>query len=223
MTNPNRERKNNIKFITKLNEEQLIAKELISNNPITIITGESGSGKSLVVAQVGLEYLTTKQIKKLYVTRPTVEVGTSLGFTPGDLKEKLSPYLEAFIDNLYKCLPEEIINKYLQEDKICGCTIQHIRGKTFSDILVVEEAQNLTVPQAQAIITRVGLTGKIIINGDLDQKDIKVDSGLAYLIWLAENLSEIKHITLLQNHRNPLVKELNILYKKYCETNKIKL
>ena len=97
MQKPNRERKGEIKAISKvqLNEEQKEAKRLIIENQIVIITGRAGSGKSLVGAQAGLEFLLNKQIKHLFVTRATIEVGKTLGYLPGDLGDKFNPYIEA--------------------------------------------------------------------------------------------------------------------------------
>jgi phosphate starvation-inducible PhoH-like protein len=96
MREPNRERKNDIKYNVTLNEEQKLAKQLIIDNQIVIVTGRAGSGKSLVCAQAALDFLMKKQCNHIYVTRATIEVGGSLGFLPGDLEDKFNPYLEAF-------------------------------------------------------------------------------------------------------------------------------
>ena len=206
MKEPNRERKNDIKYNVTLNEEQKLAKQLIIDNQIVIVTGRAGSGKSLVCAQVALDFLMKKQCDNVFVTRATVEVGNSLGFLPGDLEEKFNPYLEAFRENLEKCYDKLKISELVKDKKIMAYPVQFIRGKTIDDILVVEEAQNLTRHEMLAILTRLGKTGKIIINGDLEQQDIRENfNGLAYAIELSKKIEGIEWVKLKHNHRSDLV------------------
>lgn len=217
MKEPNRERKNEIKYEIQLNEEQKEAKRLIRENQIVIITGRAGCGKSLVCAQVSLDFLFKKQCDKVLVTRATIEVGNSLGFLPGGLSEKFNPYLEAFIENLNKCYNSQKIETLISEGKILAYPIQFIRGKTIDDILIVEEAQNLNKAQMLAILTRIGKTGKIVINGDLEQTDIRDGSmnGLSYAIELSKKIEGIQYIKLKENHRSDLVgKILDFEYGK---------
>lgn len=207
MKDPKREYKNDIKYKITLNEEQKEAKRLIIENQITIITGRAGSGKSLVGAQCALDFLFKKQCDKVFVTRATIEVGNSLGFLPGGIDEKFNPYLEAFQENLHKCYDQVKIDDMIQSKKILTYPVQFIRGKTIDDLLIVEEAQNLTKAQMLAILTRIGKTGKIVINGDLEQTDIRDGgmNGLAYAIELSKRIEEIKYIKLKENHRSDLV------------------
>ena len=156
MKPPNRERKSEIKYAVTLNEEQKLAKQLIINHQIVIVTGRAGSGKSLICAQTALDFLMKKQCNHIYVTRAAVEVGNSLGFLPGDLEEKFNPYLEAFRENLEKCYDKLKIQDLIKDKKILAYPVQFIRGKTIDDILVVEEAQNLTKHEMLAILTRLG-------------------------------------------------------------------
>lgn len=216
MKEPNRERKNDIKYLVSLNEEQKEAKRLIIENQITVITGQAGSGKSLVCAQTALDFLNKKQIDKILNTRALIEVGKSMGFMPGGLKEKFDPYMEAFIENLYKCYDKNIINKFIEEGKLQALPVQFIRGKTIDDILIVEEAQNLTKNEMLAILTRLGKTGKIIINGDNEQQDTSDSyNGLKYVIELSKHINEVKWIKLKENHRSGLVGDiLNYEYNK---------
>lgn len=212
MKEVNRERKNEIKAINaiQLNEEQKEAKRLIVENQIVIITGRAGSGKSLVCAQAALDFLKKKQVNCIYNTRAAVEVGKSLGFLPGELSEKFDPYMEAFIDNLNKCCTNKAeIEALIKQGKIQALPVQFIRGKTMDDILIVEEAQNLTKPEMLAVITRLGKTGKIVINGDNEQRDIKDEyNGLSYAIELAKNIKDIHWIKLKENHRSDLVGQI---------------
>jgi phosphate starvation-inducible PhoH-like protein len=206
MKEANRNRKNDIKYNITLNEEQKLAKELIINNQIVIVTGRAGSGKSLICAQTALDFLMKKECDHIFVTRATIEVGNSLGFLPGALEDKFNPYLEAFQENLEKCYDKVKIQEFVKNKRILAYPVQFIRGKTIDDVLVVEEAQNLTKGEMLAILTRLGKTGKIIINGDNEQKDIKESyTGLSYAIELSKKIDGIEWIKLKENHRSDLV------------------
>ena len=206
MKEPNRERKSDIKYAVTLNEEQKLAKQLIIDNQIVIVTGRAGSGKSLVCAQAALDFLMKKQCNHIYVTRATIEVGGSLGFLPGDLEEKFNPYLEAFQENLEKCYDKLKIQELVKNKRVIAYPVQFIRGKTIDDVLVVEEAQNLSKGEMLAILTRLGKTGKIIINGDNEQKDIKESyTVLSYAIDISKKIEGIEWIKLKANHRSDLV------------------
>lgn len=209
--------KGEIKYNVELNEEQKEAKRLIRENQIVIITGRAGCGKSLVSAQVALDFVFKKEYEGIYVTRAAVEVGHSLGFLPGSLNEKFDPYLEAFQENLIKCYSKEKVEQLIFEKKVQALPVQFIRGKTVDDILIVEEAQNLTKAEMLAILTRLGKNGKIIVNGDNEQTDIKNKTGeingLSYAIELSKKIEEVKWIKLKENHRSDLVgKILSIEY-----------
>ena len=215
MREPNRERKNEIKAINalQLNEEQKEAKRLIVENQIVVITGQAGSGKSLVCAQAALDFLKKKQVDKIYNTRAAIEVGKSLGFLPGALGDKFNPYMEAFLENLTKCTTnKKEIPEMIENGIILAMPVQFVRGKTMDDILIIEEAQNLTKGEMLALLTRLGKTGKIIINGDNNQTDIKLlpgeVTGLTYVLEMAKTLKKIKVIKLKENHRSDLVGEI---------------
>jgi phosphate starvation-inducible PhoH-like protein len=209
MKEPNRERKQEIKYSVILNEEQKEARNLIKENQIVIVTGRAGSGKSLVCALASLDFLNKKQCNHIYITRATIEVGNSLGYLPGSLDDKFNPYLEAFQENLFKCADKVKIQTMVKDEKIVAYPVQFIRGKTIDDILVVEEAQNLTKAEMLAILTRLGKTGKIIVNGDNEQKDIKDGyNGLSFAIDLSKKIEGIKWIKLKENHRSDLVGQI---------------
>ena len=201
--------KGEIKYQVQLNEEQKEAKRLIRDNQIVVITGRAGSGKSLTAAQCALDYLFKKEYEQILVTRAAVEVGASLGFLPGSLGDKFNPYLEAFIENLTKCYDKVKIEQLVAEQKISALPVQFIRGKTVNDILIVEEAQNLSKAEMLAILTRLGKQGKIVINGDNEQTDINIRTGeingLTYAIELSKKIEEVKWIKLKENHRSDLV------------------
>jgi phosphate starvation-inducible PhoH-like protein len=216
MKEPNRERKQDIKYKITLNDEQKEVKRLILDNQIVIITGRAGCGKSLVSAQCALDFLFKKQCDQILVTRAAVEVGHSLGFLPGSLDEKFNPYLEAFQENLIKCYDKVKVEELISSKKVNALPVQFIRGKTIDDILIVEEAQNLTKAEMLAILTRLGKSGKIIINGDNEQKDIKDGyNGLSFVIELSKKITDIKWVKLKHNHRSDLVgKILELEYGK---------
>jgi len=216
MKEPNRERKQEIKYHVTLNDEQKEARRLIIENQIVIVTGRAGSGKSLVCALSALDFLNKKQCDHIYITRATIEVGNSLGYLPGSLEDKFNPYLEAFQENLIKCADKVKIQAMVKDEKIVAYPVQFIRGKTIDDILVVEEAQNLSKAEMLAILTRLGKTGKIIVNGDNEQQDTKdATTGLTYAIELSKKIDGIKWIKLKENHRSDLVGQiLNYEYNK---------
>jgi phosphate starvation-inducible PhoH-like protein len=198
--------KSEIKYAIQLNEEQKEAKRLIRENQIVVITGRAGCGKSLISAQVALDFLFKKEYDTVFVTRAAVEVGNSLGFLPGTLGDKFDPYLEAFQENLFKCYEKTRIEALLLEKKIIAYPVQFIRGKTVDNVLIVEEAQNLTKAEMLAVLTRLGKNGKIIINGDNEQQDTRETvNGLKYVIELSKKIEEIKWIKLKENHRSDLV------------------
>jgi len=211
--------KSEIKYAIQLNDEQKEAKRLIRENQIVIITGRAGCGKSLVSAQTALDFLFKKEYEEIMVTRAAVEVGHSLGFLPGSLNEKFDPYLEAFQENLIKCYSKLKVEELIKDEKVKALPVQFIRGKTVDEVLIVEEAQNLTKAEMLAILTRLGRSGKIIINGDNEQTDITTKNGeingLSYVIALSKRIDEIKWIKLNTNHRSDIVgKILELEYGK---------
>lgn len=208
--------KSEIKYAIQLNEEQKEAKRLIREKQIVIITGRAGCGKSLVSAVTALDFIFKKEYEQILVTRAAVEVGHSLGFLPGSLNEKFDPYLEAFQENLIKCYNKVKVEELIKDEKVKALPVQFIRGKTIDDVLVVEEAQNLSKAEMLAILTRLGKNGKIIINGDNEQKDIKDPyNGLSYVIELSKKIDGIEWMKLKHNHRSDLVgKILELEYGK---------
>lgn len=221
MHEPNRVRKSTPSFNVTLNEEQKEAKRAILENQIIVITGRAGSGKSLVAANGALTFLETGQTSNIFVTRATVEVGDSLGFLPGDMNNKFNPYTEALVDNLKKCIDSEKVDKYIEKGAILGMPVQFVRGKTMDEVLIVEEAQNLTEHQMIAILTRLGKTGKIIITGDFDQQDISIaNTGLHFAVALAKRFpSEVALVKLTENHRSDLVGSIiDFVYERKNKT-----
>lgn len=167
------------------------------------------SGKSMVGAITALDFLFKKEYDEILVTRALVEVGRSMGFLPGSSDEKFNPYMEALVENLYQCVdgPNKIkVDNYIKDKVIKALPVQFVRGKTINQILIVEEGQNLTAGEMEALLTRLGKDGKIIINGDQAQRDTTAgETGLDFAIRLSKVIPEIKHIKLKHNHRSDLV------------------
>ena len=213
-----RERKNDIKYLVTLNEEQKEAKRLIMENEIVIITGRAGCGKTLTAAQTALDLVFKQEVDRVYVTRPTQQMGDSLGFLPGSLDQKLDPYLDPFKDNLYQCYDRTKVDKTMEDGRFEGFAIQFARGKTIKSgkILVCDESQNTTKHQMLGLLTRLGKGGRIIIIGDNEQKDIRDEyNGLSYAIELSKKIPEIKWVKLHENHRSDVVgKILDYEYNK---------
>lgn len=215
MKEPNRIRKNEISYNVQLDEEQKKGKAVILQYPITLITGQAGSGKSLVALQTGLDFV-NKKMGKMILTRALVEVGDeSMGYLPGDAKEKLSPYLEAAMENLEKCMNKDEILKLVAADKIIAGPVNFMRGKTVEDVLIVEEGQNLTIGQMLAVLTRTGKNGKIIITGDLAQKDRRKERAYGALDLAIDLAKDLPHhigwVKLNGQHRHDVVTEINDL------------
>lgn len=171
------------------------------------------SGKSLVCAATALDLFFQKEVKKIWVTRPLVETGRSLGYLSGDMNQKFDPYLEAFKSNLitaYADTPDKKakIENHLKNKDIDSMPIGFIRGKTIGvgEMLVIEESQSLYISELSAIISRLGKGGRIVFNGDFDQVDIKDGyTGFHYLRDMSKDIKEIKWHSLKSNHRSDLL------------------
>ncbi len=211
MKEPKKEYKNEIKALTTLSEDQKEGKAVVLSNAITLITGPAGSGKSLLCANIVMDLFFKKQIEDVYIVRPTIEVGKSLGYLPGGLDEKYDPYIEAFKENLYSAVDiskREYVSKLITEGRIKMLPLQFIRGKTINSLLIVEEIQNATSGEVEAILTRLGKDGKIILNGDSQQKDIHGQSGIDLCYDLAKHVEGFAHVKLQTNHRHGIVSEI---------------
>jgi phosphate starvation-inducible PhoH-like protein len=199
-----------IKFQLQLNEEQKIAKEKIMSNAITVLSGKAGSGKTLLACQVGLDLLFRKAIEKIIITRPTVSK-EEIGFLPGDLREKMEPWMQPIYSNFYQLYNKEKIDEILENGQVEIVPVAFMRGRTFLDSLViVDEAQNCTNEQMEMITSRLGIRSKMIICGDSAQVDLKQkgESGFNFLLRVAKKVKDMDSMTLLTNHRHSVVDAL---------------
>lgn len=214
-----RKPKNPISFKINLNEEQKEAKRIILENPVNVLKGAAGSGKTLLAVQIALDLLFTRKIEKVVITRPTV-AKEDIGFLPGSMKEKLDPWLAPIYSNLEMLYDKDKIEKLLSEGIIEVLPFPFMRGRTLvNSCVVVDEAQNVTTSQMEMVIGRLGKESKIIICGDTTQIDLKnkKDSGLDFLNTVASRVEGVKVITLKQNHRHEIVPYILEIYKEYSQ------
>ena len=153
------------------NQKKLV--DLSKENDIVFTTGPAGTGKTFVSVAIAIKALKHKQVKKIILTRPAVEAGENLGFLPGDMKEKIDPYLRPLYDALDEMLPAEKLAKFLEHNTIEIAPLAFMRGRTLDNAFVIlDEAQNCTRLQIKMFLTRMGPMAKFIINGDLTQIDL---------------------------------------------------
>lgn len=212
-----RKPKNPITFKITLNEEQKSAKQLILENPVTLLKGMAGSGKTLVACQVALDMVFKKEVERIIITRPTV-AKEDIGFLPGDLKEKMDPWLAPIYANLYMLYDKEKIDKMIKDNIIEIVPFAFMRGRTFPNaFVIVDECQNITHGQTEMILGRLGKGGKMVFCGDITQTDLKTkkDSGIGFFTRLEENIKGVKVFTLKTNHRHEIVEPILKLYSDY--------
>ena len=211
--------KNPIKFKITLNDEQKEAKSKIITNTLTILAGKAGSGKTLLACQIALDKLFMKDAEKIIITRPTVSK-EDIGFLPGDLREKMDPWVQPIYQNMFALYDKVKIEKLIEEGKIEIVPVSFMRGRTFlNSVIIVDEAQNVTHEQMQMIVTRVGLNSTMIICGDDHQVDLKSrrDSGFKFLYTAARKIKNMCAISLQKNHRDPIVDDLIEMYEEAAE------
>jgi len=209
--------KNPIKFNISLNEEQKAAKEIILSNPVTVLRGMAGSGKTLVAVQTALDLLLTGEVEKIIITRPTV-AKEDIGFLPGDIREKMDPWLAPIYHNLYLLYSKERIDKEVEEGRIEILPFAFMRGRTFlNSFVIVDEAQNVTHTQMEMVLGRLGKGSWMSICGDLAQIDLrnKKETGFSFLSRVEEHVQGVKVVVLKQNHRHPIVEPILEVYQTF--------
>jgi phosphate starvation-inducible protein PhoH and related proteins len=187
--------------------------EALSNYDLVIGVGPAGTGKTYLAVAQAVADLKNSKVKKLILTRPVVEAGENLGFLPGDLKEKVDPYLVPLYDALYEMLGMETTNALIEKGIIEIAPLAYMRGRTLENAFVIlDEAQNTTKVQMKMFLTRLGFASKMVITGDPSQSDLpKADaSGLNQALALLQNLEDIKIIKFekIDVVRHPLVQRI---------------
>lgn len=203
------------------NQRKLV--ELARTNDLLFATGPAGSGKTYTAIALAVKALRNKEVKRIVLSRPAVEAGENLGFLPGDMKEKVDPYLQPLYDALSDMIPPKKLEEYLESEVIQIAPLAYMRGRTLNDSFVIlDEAQNTTRNQLKMFLTRMGISAKFVITGDMSQIDLprKSDSGLIHAFKI---LKDIKGITFVEFNsddivRHRLVKEIVKAYNEEQET-----
>jgi len=197
--------------------------EALNNYELVFGLGPAGTGKSYLAVAKGIDMLKKGIVEKIILTRPAVEAGERLGFLPGDMKEKIDPYLRPIYDALYEMMPSDRVEKKIQSGEIEIAPLAFMRGRTFNNaFVIVDEAQNTTSVQMKMVLTRIGQGSRLVINGDLSQVDLPKGqiSGLKESEKILRNIKEIKIISLEANDviRHRIVAKI---IKAYDHFNKV--
>lgn len=199
------------------NQKKLV--EAIHTNDLVFALGPAGTGKTYIAVALAVKALKNKEVKKIIITRPAVEAGETLGFLPGDLKEKIDPYLRPVYDALDDMIPFEKL-KYYQENRVIEIApLAYMRGRTLNDaFILLDEAQNTSPMQIKMFLTRMGPNSKVIINGDLSQVDLprQTLSGLQEAIHILKDIKGISFIRFNSKDviRHRIVKDIIDAYDK---------
>ncbi len=199
--------------------------EAIKNNTITIGVGPAGTGKTYLAVAMAVMAFRSKQVSRIILTRPAVEAGESLGFLPGDLQQKVDPYLRPLYDALYDMLGPEAFARCQERGEIEVAPLAYMRGRTLDDsFIILDEAQNTTSEQMKMFLTRLGANSKIVVTGDITQIDLPTGkkSGLKDCISILKNIENISIIKLTGRDvvRHKLVQEIIKAYEKSEERKK---
>ncbi|MCQ4872401.1 PhoH family protein [Butyricimonas paravirosa] len=197
---------NNGKMIRARTANQRKLVDLARTNDLLFATGPAGSGKTYTAIALAVKALRNKEVKRIILSRPAVEAGESLGFLPGDMKEKVDPYLQPLYDALSDMIPPKKLTEYLETEIIQIAPLAYMRGRTLNDAFVIlDEAQNTTKNQLKMFLTRMGINAKFVITGDMSQIDLPrhTDSGLIHAFKL---LHQIKGIAFVEFDNNDIVR-----------------
>jgi phosphate starvation-inducible PhoH-like protein len=165
----------------------------IKSSKLTFGTGPAGTGKTYVAGALAAELLTSKRVEKIIITRPGVEAGERFGFLPGEIEDKYAVYIEPFMDVLTERMGKGHVEYCMRTGKIKGAPLAFMRGSTFKNAVVIfDEAQNATPTQMKMFLTRIGEDCTIVVNGDINQKDIPGPSGLAHAVKLIRSVPGVR-------------------------------
>tara|TARA_B110000444_G_C18850594_1_gene605257 strand:- start:3041 stop:3985 length:945 start_codon:yes stop_codon:yes gene_type:complete len=201
---------------------QLNLVKLLTQNDMVFAVGPAGTGKTYTGVAMAVKALKEKKVKRIILTRPAVEAGENLGFLPGDLKEKLDPYMQPLYDALLDMIPIEKLKSYIEKEIIQIAPLAFMRGRTLDNAFVIlDEAQNTSHSQMKMFLTRMGKNAKFMITGDPGQVDLprKIQSGLIGALRILKTTSEIGIVYLDESDvmRHKIVKKIIDAYKKNDE------
>ena len=213
------------KSVIARSEKQSDYIKALKENDIIMSLGPAGTGKSFLAVSVGVTLLIEKKIDRVILSRPAVEAGEKLGFLPGDMKEKVDPYLRPLYDALYELFGAEKIDKKIESGEIEIAPLAFMRGRTLKNCFaILDEAQNATETQIKMFLTRIGENSKLVVNGDPSQIDLlnKSHSGLIKSKEILKDLKEIKIIEFDHSDvvRHPLVSKIIRAYQKKSTDDK---
>ena len=195
--------------------------EAIKNNTITFGVGPAGTGKTYLAVAMAVRAFRAHEINRIILTRPAVEAGEKLGFLPGDLQNKVDPYLRPLYDALFDMLGAENYQRYLERGNIEVAPLAYMRGRTLDDsFIILDEAQNTTPEQMKMLLTRLGQNSKAVITGDVTQIDLQdKKSGLVEAVKVLRNINGIEEVRLTDKDvvRHRLIQEIIKAYEKYYQ------
>lgn len=196
--------------------------DAIDKNTIVFGIGPAGTGKTYLAVAKAVTALRSKEVSRIILTRPAVEAGEKLGFLPGDLQNKVDPYLRPLYDGMYEMLGGEGFLKYQEKGVIEVAPLAYMRGRTLDNaFIILDEAQNTTPEQMKMFLTRIGYGSKAIVTGDITQIDLPGDkrSGLKEAAKILKNIEDIAFCTFTEKDvvRHPLVQQIIKAYAKYDE------
>lgn len=215
----------NGKPITARTENQQLLVKAFENNDLVFATGPAGSGKTFVAIALAVKALKNKEVRKIILSRPAVEAGEKLGFLPGEMKDKLDPYLQPLYDALQDMIPAAKLKEYMENNVIQIAPLAFMRGRTLNDaVIILDEAQNTTTHQIKMFLTRLGMNAKMIVTGDVTQIDLppSTTSGLIQAMQILKGVNGIGKIEFTKKDivRHKLVQRIVEAYDKFDDKQK---
>lgn len=215
----------NGKPITVRTENQQKLVKAFEENDLVFATGPAGSGKTFVAIALAVKALKNKAVRKIILSRPAVEAGEKLGFLPGEMKDKLDPYLQPLYDALQDMIPAAKLKEYMENNVIQIAPLAFMRGRTLNDaVIILDEAQNTTTHQIKMFLTRLGMNAKMIVTGDVTQIDLPptATSGLIQAMQILKNVSGIGRVEFTKKDivRHKLVQRIVEAYDKFDKGRK---
>lgn len=213
------------KPIVARTENQRLLVKAFEENDLVFATGPAGSGKTFIAIALAVKALKNKQARKIILSRPAVEAGEKLGFLPGEMKDKLDPYLQPLYDALQDMIPAAKLKEYMENDVIQIAPLAFMRGRTLNDaVIILDEAQNTTTHQIKMFLTRLGMNAKMIVTGDMTQIDLppSTTSGLIQAMHILRDVSGIGKVEFTKKDivRHKLVQRIVEAYDKFDERRK---
>ena len=210
----------NGKPISGRTPNQQLLVETFNKNDLTFALGPAGTGKTYIAIALAVRALKNKEVRKIILSRPAVEAGEKLGFLPGDMKDKIDPYLQPLYDALEDMIPAVKLKEYMENNVIQIAPLAFMRGRTLNDaIIVLDEAQNTTTHQIKMFLTRLGMNAKMIITGDVTQIDLprSTSSGLVMALRVLKGVPGIGRIEFGKKDivRHPLVQRIVEAYERH--------